>query len=83
MTHLLYVQIEGGALMEPGQTWYGKDGTEYAGVVAIIDVITARNVQLTYDRIVEVGGVRLAGQVMGKGKFKRMFEEYHQSGLFE
>jgi hypothetical protein len=43
-------------------------------VAATIETITARNVQLRYDRIVQVNGLLLGGEVMGKGNFLRMFE---------
>jgi hypothetical protein len=68
-----------------GDIWFGKIGTAYEGVKATIEEITARNVQLRYDRIVQVNGLQLSGEVMGKGNFLRMFEPVQQMeiNLFE
>lgn len=68
--------------MNIGETWHGKDGTVYEGVAATIEAITARNVQLTYNLVVNVDGVRLRGEVMTQKKFQTMFEPYRQGGLF-
>jgi hypothetical protein len=68
--------------LEIGQVWYGKDETAYKGVAATIQAITARNVQLHFDQVINVDGVKLRGEVMSKRKFKRMFEQSEQGGLF-
>lgn len=68
--------------MEIGEIWFGKDGTSYQGIIATIKAITTRNVQLTYNLVVNVDGVRLRGEVMSKRKFERMFEQFEQGGLF-
>jgi hypothetical protein len=44
--------------------WYGKDGTVYKDVLATIDAVTSRNVQVLFDRVVAVDGLQLAGTVM-------------------
>ncbi|MBH8605622.1 hypothetical protein [Thermoactinomyces sp. CICC 10522] len=69
--------------MKEGEIWYGRPGTPYEGVEARIDVVTVRKVSCTYNRIVEIDGMRLAGEVMPKGKFMRMFEQAQQLNLFE
>jgi hypothetical protein len=68
--------------LEIGEIWFGKDGTSYQGIIATIKAITTRNVQLTYDLVVNVDGVRLRGEVMTQKKFQTMFEPYRQGGLF-
>jgi hypothetical protein len=64
--------------LEKGETWYGRPGTPYEGVAATVETITARNVQVSFDRIVQVDGLKLSGKVMPKGTFKRMFEPIEQ-----
>jgi hypothetical protein len=68
--------------LEIGETWYGKDGTVYQGIIATIGAITARNVEVQYNQIVEMDGLQLAGEVMGKRRFQELFEPYRQEGLF-
>jgi hypothetical protein len=52
-------------------------------VAATVETITARNVQVSFDRIVQVDGLKLSGKVMPKGTFNRMFEPIEQLDLFE
>lgn len=69
--------------MEKGEKWYGRDRTPYAGVEARIETATTRNVQVSYDRIVIINGMQLTGQVIPKGRFRKMFEPDRQLELFE
>jgi hypothetical protein len=63
---------------QKGDIWFGKIGTAFEGVKATIETITTRNVQVSFDQIVLVDGLKLSGTVMPKGTFKRMFEPIEQ-----
>jgi hypothetical protein len=69
--------------IKKGEIWFGRPGTAYEQVEAKIESITPRNVQVSYDWIVQVNGSQLAGEVMPKGKFLRMFDSTRQLSLFE
>jgi sorbitol-specific phosphotransferase system component IIBC len=69
--------------IKKGEIWFGRPGTIYEQVEAKIESITARNVQVSYNRIVQVNGSRVVGEVMAKGKFKRMFDRVQQLYLFK
>ena len=68
--------------MKKGEIWFGLPGTPYEGVEAKIETVTARNVQVSYDRIVQVNGSQLAGEVMSKKRFREMFDRAQQLNLF-
>jgi cytoskeletal protein CcmA (bactofilin family) len=53
--------------MEPliiNDIWHGKEGTLYENVSAIIDAVTSRNVQVSFDRVIAVDGLQIGGTVM-------------------
>jgi hypothetical protein len=56
-----------------GEIFYGRPDTPYEGVQAKIEDISIRNVQLSFDRVVQKNDTILAGEVMTKKKFERMF----------
>jgi hypothetical protein len=61
---------------------YGKNGTPYANVAARIDAVTTRNVQVSFDRDVSVGGLLLSGSVMTHKQFRLHFDPSQQLSLF-
>ncbi|KFZ39317.1 hypothetical protein JS81_14975 [Thermoactinomyces sp. Gus2-1] len=65
-----------------GEIWFGRSGSVYEGIQARIESITPRNVQVSYDRIVQVNGSQLAGEVMSKKRFREMFDRAQQLNLF-
>jgi hypothetical protein len=69
-------------LLQIGDIWYGKDGTPYEGVTAKIDAITARNVQVSFDRIVNMDGAKLGGTVMTQKQFRANFDPGQQLSLW-
>lgn len=42
---------------------FGRVGTPYEGVTATIEVVTKRKVQVSFNQIVPVNGLKLGGQV--------------------
>lgn len=68
--------------IKKGEIWFGRPGTAYEQVEAKIESITPRNVQVSYDRIVQVNGSQLAGEVMSKKRFREMFDQAQQLNLF-
>ena len=62
--------------------WFGRPNTPYEGVQAKIEDMTIRNVEIEFDRIVHINNVMLAGEVMSKRRFKRMFSLEKQITLW-
>jgi hypothetical protein len=69
--------------MEIGNQLIGRQRTPYEGVQARIDAITKRYVQLYFDRVVTVNGMKLLGQVLSKSAVKKYFDNYEQLSLFD
>jgi hypothetical protein len=69
--------------MEIGNQLIGRQGTLYEGVRARIDAISKRYVQLYFDRVIIVNGVKLLGQVLPKSTVKKYFDSYEQLSLFD
>lgn len=69
--------------IKKGEIWFGRPGTAYEQVEAKIENITARNVQVSFNQVVQVKGMRLLGEVMSKGKFRQMFDHVQQLNLFK
>ncbi|GIM48492.1 hypothetical protein DNHGIG_40410 [Collibacillus ludicampi] len=69
--------------MEIGNRLSGRQGTVYEGVQARIDAITKRYVQVYFDRVVTVNGMKLLGQVLSKSAVKKYFDNYEQLSLFD
>ncbi|WP_147635395.1 hypothetical protein [Risungbinella massiliensis] len=63
--------------------WYGKTGTPYENVTAIIHAITTRNVQVVFDQVVSVDGLQLGGRVFTQKEFQRLFDHGQQLSLFD
>jgi hypothetical protein len=71
--------------MEPlmiNDIWYGKEGTPYANVSAIIDAVTSRNVQVSFDRVVSLDGLNMSGTVFTHKQFRLHFDPGQQLSLF-
>lgn len=64
-------------------SWYGKTGTPYENVVATIQAITTRNIQVTFDQVVSVGGLQIGGRVFTQKEFQRLFDHDQQLSLFD
>ena len=64
--------------MELGEIWFGRSGSVYEGIQARIESITTRNVQVSFNQVVQVKGMRLLGEVMSKGKFRCSTIEFVQ-----
>ena len=69
--------------MELGEIWFGRSGSVYEGIQARIESITTRNVQVSFNQVVQVKGMRLLGEVMSKGKFRQTFDRVQQLNLFK
>ncbi|MBA4549898.1 hypothetical protein H1R82_13295 [Thermoactinomyces intermedius] len=65
------------------EIWFGRLGTAYEQAEAKIENITARNVQVSFNQVVQVKGIRLLGEVLSKGKFRQMFDHVQQLNLFK
>lgn len=64
--------------LQTGDVWYGKKGTDYEGIQATIDDITARYVQVSFSPPVQTYYATSYGRPLGKHQFMRFFEPYHQ-----
>jgi hypothetical protein len=69
--------------MQIGDRLFGRIGTPYEGVQARIDNMTSRYVQLFFDRVVQIDGMNLLGQVLSKAVVRRYFDDYNQLRLFD
>lgn len=69
-------------LLQIGDIWHGKAATPYEDVTAKIDAITTRNVQVSFDRVVEMDNMRLAGEVLTQKQFRANFDPGQQLSLF-
>jgi hypothetical protein len=65
------------------EIWFGRLGTAYEQAEVKIENITARNVQVSFNQVVQVKGIRLLGEVLSKGKFRQMFDHVQQLNLFK
>ncbi|WP_028777181.1 hypothetical protein [Shimazuella kribbensis] len=62
--------------------WHGKEGTLYENVSARIEAVTSRNVQVSFDHVIVVDGLQLAGTVMTHKAFRLNFDPGQQLSLW-
>jgi FKBP-type peptidyl-prolyl cis-trans isomerase 2 len=62
--------------------WHGKEGTLYENVSATIQAVTSRNVQVSFNHVIAVDGLQLAGTVMTQKQFRLNFDPGQQLSLW-
>lgn len=69
-----------------GDTWYGKQRTEYEGIQATIDDVTARYIQVSFTPALHPHGSPVYGKPLGKRHFTQNFDpqpSYLQLTIFD
>jgi len=72
--------------LQIGDRWYGEQETDYEGIQATIDDITARYVQLSFSPPLYSNTSPIHGKPLGKRQFRRNFtpqSPYYQVTIFD